>query len=151
MTDQPTTDVTVTRRFKASAERVFDAWLDPKTAAAFFFATPTGEMVRCEIDGRVGGRFTMTDRRDGEDVEHTGEYLEIDRPRRLVFTFAVPKYDSGETRVEIDIRPLDEGCELTLTHRGVWQGYAERTEGGWIMILGALAAELGEVAFADVG
>src|SRR5262249_25147466 len=110
-TPQPVT-VRVTHRFTASPERVFDAWLDPEKASRFLFATPTGQMVRAETDPREGGRFTFTDRRDGEDVAHVGEYLEIDRPRRLVFTFAVPKYSSVVTQVTIEIVPLDSGCEL---------------------------------------
>ena len=86
--------VEISRRFDFPMERVFDARLDPVRAGKFLFATPTGTMVRAEIDARVGGAFNFTDRRDGEDVEHVGTYLEIDRPRRLVFTFGVPKYSS---------------------------------------------------------
>ena len=131
--------VLVTHRFSASAERVFDAWLDPAKAGRFLFATPQGRMVRAEIDARVGGSFVFTDRRDGEDIEHKGQYLEIDRPRRLVFTFAVPKFSAEVTRVTIDITPQDSGCELTLTHEGVLPDYAERTRSGWKMILETLA------------
>jgi uncharacterized protein YndB with AHSA1/START domain len=130
--------VKVTHRYSASAERVFDAWLDPKKASQFLFATPTGQMVKAEIDPRVGGKFNFTDRRDGEDIEHVGTYLEIDRPRRLVFTFSVPKFSSVETKVAIDIVAQGAGCEVTLTHEGVLPDYATRTQGGWTRILGGL-------------
>jgi uncharacterized protein YndB with AHSA1/START domain len=136
--------VRVTHRFEASAERVFDAWLDPKTAVQWLFATPTGQMVRVEIDARVGGRFIFVDRRNGEDIEHRGEYLEIDRPRRLVFTFGVPKYSRETTRVCIDIVPRETGCELTLTHEGVLPEYVDRTRTGWTEILGRLSATLAQ-------
>jgi uncharacterized protein YndB with AHSA1/START domain len=96
-------------------------------------------MVRAEIDARVGGRFAFVDRRNGEDIEHTGEYLEIDRPRRLVFTFAAPKYSALYTKVSIDIVPLGPGCQLTLTHEGVLPEYRERSKMGWARILDTLA------------
>ena len=142
MTDEARAEVRVTHSFSASAERVFDAWLDPKKAGAWLFATPTGEMVRVEIDARVGGAFCFTDRRDGEDIDHVGHYEVIDRPHRLVFTFSVPKFSAEVTRVSLDIVALESGCELTLTHTGVLPDYAERTVGGWTMILNALAANL---------
>lgn len=135
--------VRVTHRFNAPAERVFDAWLDPKTAGRWLFATATGQIVRVEIDPRVGGKFIFVDRRDGEDVEHCGEYLDIVRPRRLVFTFAVPKYSREKTQVCIDIVPRETGCELTLTHEGVLPEYTDRTSAGWAAILGCLATNLG--------
>ena len=130
----------VTHRFAQSPERVFDAWLDPAIAGKFLFATPDGEMVRAEIDPKVGGRFRFTDRRDGTDVDHVGEYKEIDRPRRLVFTFAVPMYSDQETEVAIDIAPAaDGGAELTLTQGAVLPEYTERSVHGWTMILDGLA------------
>jgi uncharacterized protein YndB with AHSA1/START domain len=131
--------VQVKRAFTASAERVFDAWLDPTLACRFLFTTPTGRMVRTDIDARVGGPFVLTDRRDGEDIEHVGEYLEIDRPRRLVFTFAVPKFSAEKTIVNIDIVALGAGCELTLTHTKVLPEWASKTQEGWGNILDSLA------------
>jgi uncharacterized protein YndB with AHSA1/START domain len=131
----------ITRRFNFPIERVFDAWLDPANAGKFLFATPTGKMVRLEIDAKVGGAFNFT-RRDGDDVEHVGTYLEIDRPRRLVFTFAVPKYSAQVTRVTLDLKPLPTGCELTLTHEGVLAEWLESTRQGWGKICDGLAALL---------
>jgi uncharacterized protein YndB with AHSA1/START domain len=135
--------VRVVRRLDGAPGVVFDAWLDPKIAGKFLFATPAGRMVRAEIDARVGGNFAFVDRGDGEDVEHVGEYLEIDRPRLLVFTLAVPKFSSQRTRVSIDIVPDDAGCALTLSHEGALPDYASRTEQGWGNILDGLAGALG--------
>jgi uncharacterized protein YndB with AHSA1/START domain len=138
--------VSISRRFESTGERVFDAWLDPATVGKWLFATPAGEMVRCEIDARVGGRFNLTERRDGEDAEHTGEYVAIERPRRLVFTFSAGATEP--TRVAVDIEPRDGGCEVALTHEMApeWAEYAERTKEGWSMILDGLAQTMGESA-----
>lgn len=138
MADESLVSLRVCHRFNAAPERIFDAWIDPSTAGKWLFAAPNGQMVRVEIDARVGGKFVLVDRREGEDVEHTGEYLEIDRPRRLVFTFSVPKYSPVVTRVAIDITPTETGCDLTLTHDGVLPEWASQTESGWTMILEGL-------------
>lgn len=137
-------DIVVRHRYRHPPERVFDAWLDPKTAGRFAFATPDGEMIKAEIDPKVGGRFNFTDRRPGMgDVAHVGEYEVIDRPRRLVFTFAVPQYDPAYTRVTLDFVVVDGGTEITLTHEGVPPEYAEQTPKGWEMILASLETALG--------
>lgn len=140
MSSQPTLAVRVTHRFSATPERVYDAFLDPARAGRFLFATPTGQMVRAETDPRVGGRYTFVDRRDGKDVAHTGEYLELERPRRIAFTLAVTGFEESPDRISIDIVPVDGGCELTLTHeiKPEFAEYAARTEQAWSGILDAL-------------
>ncbi len=133
----------VTHRFTASAERVFDAWLDP-AKARLWFAPGLGPMTVVEIDPRVGGRFTLTQRRDGEDVEHTGEYLELVRPTRMVFTWKVPKYSSDSSRIIIEIEPQDSGCLLKLAHELPIQ-YREYLEGAtiaWTTMLAEMAKTL---------
>lgn len=141
--------VTVTHRYAHPPEKVFDAWLNPATARRFLFTTADSEVVRCEIDARVGGRFTIVDRRPQTDpqfpgdIEHVGEYLEIDRPRRLVFTFGVPQYDPDFTRVTVEIAPDGDGCRLTLINDDVPDQWLKDTGEGWTMILSSLARELG--------
>jgi uncharacterized protein YndB with AHSA1/START domain len=142
MTDLKNVSLQVSHTFAATPERVFDAWLDPKKAGKFLFATPTGEMVKVEIDAKVGGKFRFVEHRDGVDVAHIGEYLQIDPPKRLVFSFAVPLYSPEVTRVTIDIVPRGAGCELTLTHDNVLPDYRDRTISGWRMILDGLAQNL---------
>lgn len=146
MSHRQNVSLTITRQFPFSAERVFDAWLDPDFATRWLFATWSGKNMRGAIDPKAGGKFTFTENRDGEDVEHTGEYLEIDRPRKLVFTFGVPKYSPEFDRVTVDIAPSESGCVLTLTHEmkpevAEWK---DATQSGWTMIVQNLAAELGD-------
>lgn len=138
----PTTSLQVKRRFEASPERVFDAWLDPETARRWIFSDANSEIVSAATDIRVGGRFSFVRRGVDGDLEHVGEYLEIDRPRRLVFTFAVPAISPEYDRVTIDIVRLDKGCELTLTSEMTPEIYAEwgeQTRQGWTKMLAALA------------
>jgi uncharacterized protein YndB with AHSA1/START domain len=127
----------VTRRFSANAERVFDAWLDSAHVGQWLFATPTGKMIRVEVDARVGGRFVIVERRGNVDAYHTGEYSVIDRPRRLVFSFAANEQMTDAAQVQVDIVPLPQGCELTLTQiiPAKFAEYAERTQQGWTNIL----------------
>jgi uncharacterized protein YndB with AHSA1/START domain len=135
----------VQRRFDKSAERVFDAFLDPAKAGRFMFSTPKGKMVKVEIDARVGGHFNFVDRRAGEDVEHRGEYLELERPRRLVFTLRVPKYAAEIDRVAIDIVPeAGGGCVLTLTHEmdAKFTDIKRQAEAGWADIVDGVAVVL---------
>ena len=134
--------VQVTHRFGATPGSVFDAWLDPNTAGKWLFATPTGRMTKVEIAPRVGGSYLIVENRDGTDVEHIGEYLEMKRPLRLVFTLKVPKYSQEITTVTLEIRAIDSGCELSLTHEGVLPEYVASTTSGWKRILDQLSATL---------
>jgi uncharacterized protein YndB with AHSA1/START domain len=138
-----TVEVQVSRNIDASPERVFDAWLDPASVRKWLFATPTGQMLKVEVDGRQGGKFVIVERRPDIDAEHVGEYVELHRPSRLVFDFSVPQYSAESTRIAVDITPDGPGSKVTLTHEGVLADYAERTKAGWTGILDGLAATLG--------
>jgi uncharacterized protein YndB with AHSA1/START domain len=134
--------IRVSRRFKASARRVFDAWLDPKLAGKWLFATASRPMAEVKIDGRVEGTFCLVERHRGSIIEHTGEYLEIDPHRRLVFSLAMEQQPQAQTRVSVDIVPLETGSELVLTHRRVVRARAEDTAARWTGILYGLGVTL---------
>jgi uncharacterized protein YndB with AHSA1/START domain len=136
--------VRVARRYPFPPRRVYDAWLDPALARRFLFATPDGEMVRVEIDARVGGGFTVIERRPQGDAPHYGVYLELDPPRRIVFAFSTERPDPDGDRVSIDIAPDGDGCTVTLVHAMApeWADFVERTEAGWAGILADVDATL---------
>ena len=136
-------EIVVTRHFDSPAELVFDAWLDPIAVGHWLFATPTGEMKRVEIDGRVGGEFVIAEQRGDMLAEHFGRYVEIERPRRLAFTMTTSPAEPPSL-VQIDIVPDNQGCELRLTHKidAKWAEYADRTRAGWTMILNGLNNEI---------
>lgn len=151
MTEPQKIALEVRHRYTASPERVFDAWLDPEGARRWLFATEGGEIVVAEIDPRVGGGFRFTDRRGDEDVEHVGEYLEIDRPRRLVFRFGVPKYSPDLDRVTIDVVPADDGgCVLTLRHETAPE-WVEGADAAWSRMLEGIEREVGREGGAAAG
>jgi len=130
--------VTVERRIAAPPETVFDAWLDPAGVGSWLFATPDGVMEKVDIDARVGGGFTIVERRGDDLAEHFGEYVEIDRPRLLAFDFWTSMGEE-RTRVTVTIAADGDGSLLTLTHEGVWADYEAQTRKGWAMILEGLA------------
>lgn len=122
------------------AEKVFDAWLDPESAAHWLFATPTGVMQRVEIDARVGGTFLIIERRNDVDVAHYGKYSIIDRPRVIKFTFSVDKFEPEGDPITLSFHSMDMGCTIRLTHEmnEKWADYADRTRSGWADILAGL-------------
>jgi uncharacterized protein YndB with AHSA1/START domain len=143
-----TIEARATHRFRASAERVFDAWLDEKSVRQWM-AIAVGAMgafdvKRVEIEPRIGGKFTFSDmRKDGEAV-HWGTYLEIDRPRRLVFTWFTSKEDERENAsvVTLTIERDGDGCVATIVHAmdAKWAEYQERTAKGWGTMLDKIEA-----------
>lgn len=141
-----TFDLGVSRRFTVPADDVFQAWIQADMARQFLFATAEGEMVVAEIDARVGGRFNLTDRRpEVGDVAHVGLYLEVEPPRRLMFTVRAEPYQTDDTRVSIVITPQGGACDLDLTVTAdvKWREHVERTRQGWTMILDRLARVVG--------
>ena len=144
---EPPVRVEVTRCFEASAERVYDAWLQPQMIGRWMFGPSLRdeEVLRLDVDARVGGAFSFLVRRQGTDIDHVGHYRVLERPTRLEFTWGILGQSVDESHVVIDIRPLaGGGCELRLTHEipAAWASYAERTQAGWTLMLGALAEVL---------
>ena len=117
-------DVLVLKRiFSASVERVFDAWTKPEVLASWF--GPEGFSVnRSEVQLHVGGSYDIEIcSPDGQVIRHFGNYLEISKPHKLIFTWMLAdqacKGSEGltlETIVCIELKRIEQTTELTLTH-----------------------------------
>jgi len=115
------TSVTLVRRIAARPSIIFDALTMPD-GIALWWGPDGGPVLLAETDVRVGGRFRVRFRMlDGSEHESEGEYLEVNQPTRLVMSWhwstgGDPEEDGGLSRIEIDLRPIDIGTELTFTH-----------------------------------
>jgi uncharacterized protein YndB with AHSA1/START domain len=143
----PPVQATVSKRFSAPAESVFDAWLDPSMIGRWMFGpnVRNERIVRLGTEPRVGGRFSYVVERGGSEIDHVGEYLVLDRPRRLVFTWATRDSLPETSRVTVEITPLGPECELTLTHEmgPEWAAFVDRSTGAWRKMLDTLSGLLG--------
>lgn len=135
------TSLTLVRRIAARPAIVFAALITPEGIAQWW-GPDAGPVLLAETDPRVGGRFRVRFRKlDGSEHESFGEYLEVDPPRRLAMTWRwLGSEDPGLSRVEIDLRPVALGTELTFTHaRLADEASRQSHEEGWAGALDKLA------------
>jgi uncharacterized protein YndB with AHSA1/START domain len=113
----------MTRRFEAPPERVFDAWTDPALLKRWFHAGPDWTTPEADVDLREGGRYRLAMRTtEGEVHAVVGEYKEISRPDRLVYTWAWESSENAEmgteTLVTVEFNGEGDGTAVELTHTG---------------------------------
>ena len=114
MTDEYT--VIVRREIAAPAEELFDAWLDAQSLGSWL--RPAGiRETRAETDPRVGGTFRIVMVDDESSIEHTGTYREIERPRRLVFTWSSPSTRFRDSIVTVTFEPSSNSSTVVEIHQ----------------------------------
>jgi uncharacterized protein YndB with AHSA1/START domain len=137
-----TPDIVCTRRFEVSCDGLFGAWVNPSILAKWLFTTATSELHRAEFEPWEGGNWTVVDRREGEYFAATGQYLQINRPHRLIFTFGMLQLSAEFVHVVVDIARTASGSELTLTHEYLpWMG-TRSPEKSWHAMFDMLARVL---------
>ena len=140
--DSPLDGVTlvVRRRLSASRERVFAAWLDPASMSRWMCP---GDKTRATVtaDARVGGRFRIVMHGAG-DYEHHGEYLIVDPPSMLSFTWMSAATNEQATIVTVELFDRGGETELVLTHRQLPPAQIEPHTKGWTDIVRKLADDL---------
>lgn len=133
--------------FRVPAQRVYDAILDPDMIAQFMFGPLLREetILHIRADARIGGRFSYKVRRGETEIDHVGKFIELDRPNRIVFTWAIAgEGEDDPSIVTIDITPRPDGCSLRLTHEmdEKWAEFADRSRAAWEKMFSVLATLL---------
>lgn len=130
----------IRRMLPAPPERVFAAWTDASRLARWM--SPVGH-ARVDANPRPGGRLRVVMVGDGREIEHVGEYVEVEPPHRLSFTWSSPYTGSEPSLVTVDLVPADGGTQLTLRHERLPDGAAASHGDGWGSMLERLAGLLG--------
>lgn len=131
--DQP--HLRIERRFDVPPETVFDTLTDPDLMPIWW-----GDDAELDIDLRVGGQYTITRWEDGVEYVAKGDYLEVERPSRLQYTFGMPQFSPNSDTITIQIEEDNGGSLVTFEHSGVDiatelrdlpPGETSATEAGW--------------------
>lgn len=129
----------------APIEKVFDAWLDPNLMSKFLSACSPGHPDSdVENDPREGGKFSIIMHVDDQKLPHTGVYLEIKRPDKLVFTWK-SHVSVDDSRVTLNFTRVDDmQTKISLLQvKFIDEEKRAMHEAGWNQILSQLEKVLG--------
>lgn len=139
------TGLRIERSYDTSPEEVFDAWTNPEVLRRWWVVQSGETTPIAEVDLRVGGRYRLA-METPEGVRHTvqGEYLQVDRPRRLVYSWQW-ELDAGglgpASTVSVEFRRRGESTEVVLEHTGLPDSESrDRHAHGWTACLEFLRA-----------
>ncbi len=122
---------------KASAERIFEALIDPAQRVAWWGMKGRFETTHMESDPRPGGRWLMSGTgMGGKPFQVAGVYRIIERPRVLAFTW-LPDWDENatETLVRFDLNEDGGVTTVRLTHSGFASDASRTRHQGWPQIM----------------
>jgi uncharacterized protein YndB with AHSA1/START domain len=115
----------------APPETVWEYWIDPKLLTEWWG-------IEADVEPALGGSFRVV--MESGPIAR-GEYTELDRPNRLVFTFGWEGNEPGQplapgsTRVEVTLTPKGNGTHLVLRHELPSTHAADHSK-GWALFVG---------------
>lgn len=134
--------LTLERFYPVAPEKVWRAWTEPEAVRKWWGPGPGEPVAAAELDVRVGGRFRIVfGGPDGTAHEVQGVYKEVERNRRLVFTWTWPRSTpERESLVTIELRPARGGTDLLFRHERLFdEKVRDDHERGWSSSLDKLA------------
>jgi uncharacterized protein YndB with AHSA1/START domain len=136
-----TTEITVSRTIRGSANDVFDVWLDPKSPGGLWYG-----VARMILNPVVDGLFYHVVEHEGQSWPHYGRFIRLDRGRAIEFTWVSQATKGLESIVNVTLVPRDGVTEMTLRHTNVPDDAAGREhEAGWTWVLNAIGERFDKV------
>jgi len=113
-------EFTVSTKLAATPEKVFRAWLSSEGHADMTGSPAT-------VEPRVGGKFTAW------DGYITGRTVELKPYNLIVQAWRTSEFADSDpdSRLELVLKPIPGGTQLTLFHSALPDGQAESYESGW--------------------
>jgi uncharacterized protein YndB with AHSA1/START domain len=140
---------------EAAPEAVFDAMIEPEQLAAWWGSPDTYRTSNWQVDLRPGGEWSTQakDVKDGRIAVVRGRYLELERPRLLVYTWQPSWDDFAETTIRVELTPTKTGTRVRVTHSGFGDRFASATghTQGWRRVLSWLGDHVGRLPKPSTG
>lgn len=135
----------VQRVMPATPDVVFDQWLDPESLADWMCPRPD-RCVAITVEPRVGGTVHFDVDHSGTSVLITGQFLVIDRPHLLRFTWTNSNWPDPTLAsvVNVSFEPFDDDQTLmSIEHSLLPPEEFDSFANGWVGVCDQLAAFLG--------
>ena len=132
--------VEINRLLPAPIAEVFDWWTQAEKLREWM--SPVG-VAEATVDLRIGGKFRIVMRSGDVAIDHTGKFLEIEMPRRLVFTWVSAFTGPDPSLVTVELEPDgDNATRLRLIHSKLPEAIAASHRDGWGTMLDRLETSL---------
>ena len=103
----------VRRVLPAPPDIVYDEWLDPVGMAEWMCPRPA-RAVKIALEPLVGGSLHIDIEDSGSSLYVTGQYVELDRPRRLRFTWSCSAWADPSAQSVVTVSLEDHGADQTM-------------------------------------
>lgn len=132
----------------AAPDRVFDAWANPGEITTWWGNDENYRITRFDNDLKRGGKWSAQGifHSDKSIFDLDGEYLTVDRPFTLAFTWRESWAPQPMTMVELILMRDLEGTLIKVRHVGdPDEKSAERHKDFWVQALGWLRARYEQI------
>lgn len=113
-----TFSVSLSKSVAAPAEKIFDRWLIPTFVGSWMFGSHVGneKVVDLKNEARPGGSYSYHITRNGKEFLQDGEYLKIDRPIKLSFTWReTAKKNARKSKINLNLDTQDGKTKIKLS------------------------------------